>query len=149
MVDIGMRRYVLKQSLFQRPSCWMSHRGRPAAAAVVAAPIRNECVEIGARLVEGSAKLRIVVSLRLVRNVPSKYVNNGPVLLRWCANNCFKATIGHNALCVGARRIIHPFRKGSVFDDFIFISAWSLTMQSLVGEELDHARTRSKLLNDS
>ena len=79
----------------------MSHRGRPAAAAVVAAPIRNECVEIGARLVEGSAKLRIVVSLRLVRNVPSKYVNNGPVLLRWCANNCFKATIGHNELCWG------------------------------------------------
>ena len=75
-----MRRYVLKQSLFQRLSCCISHGGRLAPAAVVAAPMRKYCVEIGAPLVEGSA--RIVVSLRLVRNVPSK----GGFPLGLCAN---------------------------------------------------------------
>ena len=42
---------MLKQSLFQRPSCLINQLGVPAAAAVVTAPILNEreeypeCVE--------------------------------------------------------------------------------------------------------
>ena len=67
------------------PTAELLYRGRPA----VSAPMQNECVVIGARLVDGTTKLRIVVNLRLVRIVPSKYVNNDPVLLRWCANKFF------------------------------------------------------------
>ena len=70
MVELGICRYMRKQSLFQRPNCCISQRGNPAAAAVVAAPIRKECVDIGDELQDGKAWLRMVVSRRRVRNVP-------------------------------------------------------------------------------
>ena len=62
--------YVRKQSLFQRPSCWMSQRGNPAAAAVVAAPIRNEWLDTG--LLVGNAVFIILLSRLRVRYVPSE-----------------------------------------------------------------------------
>ena len=39
--------------------------GAPDAAAVVAAPIRNECVDIGSVIGDGNARLRSVLSLLL------------------------------------------------------------------------------------
>ena len=61
--------YTRKQSLFQRPSCWMSHRGNPAAAAVVAAPIRNECDDTGALGEDGMASFKRELRRRRVSRV--------------------------------------------------------------------------------
>ena len=43
----GILMYVSKQVLFHLPSCLINQDGTPAAAAVVAAPIQKECVDIG------------------------------------------------------------------------------------------------------
>ena len=56
----------------------MSQPGKPAAAAVDAAPIRNERLDVG---VLGNASFRMWLRRRLVRNVPSWKVNNGPVFV--------------------------------------------------------------------
>ena len=57
---------------------------------MVAAPIRNECVDIGDELQEGKAWLRMVVSR--LRNVPLEYVNNGPDFLQWHGRNFVNAS---------------------------------------------------------
>ena len=46
MVSCGTRIYWRKQSLFHLPRLLMSQRGKPMLAAVVAAPMRNECVDM-------------------------------------------------------------------------------------------------------
>ena len=61
------RVYNLKQSLFHRPSCCITCVGAPDAAAVVAAPKRNECVDIGSVIGDGNASFGSALSLRLVR----------------------------------------------------------------------------------
>ena len=78
MVSWGICIYVLKQSLFHRPSCCMSQRGNPAAAAVVAAPSLSEWLDTVCFGKCGNAIFSKSLHLFLVKYVPSANRNNGP-----------------------------------------------------------------------
>ena len=60
----------------------MSQRGKPAAAAVVAAPILNECDDIDTRCC-GFILDKTDARPCLFRNRPSCHVNRGPDLVGW------------------------------------------------------------------
>ena len=73
-----------KQSLVQRPSCWMSQRGSPAAAAVVAAPILREWDDTGDLGSLGMALFSSELRRRRVRRLLFSKVNSGPDLSGCC-----------------------------------------------------------------
>ena len=68
--------------MFQCPRAWISHLGNPAAAAVVAAPILNECDDMFV-MCGGFILFMAADRFDLVRNRPSCQRNRGPLLF-WC-----------------------------------------------------------------
>ena len=116
--------YVRKQSLDHRPICWISQRGSPAAAAVVAAPMRNECVDVLPSFPGGRACRSKLFSRRAVRNVPSWYVNSGPCL-RCSDSNRTRAVTGQRGDWFDVKRMMQPCLKGSDFELLMLIAAVS------------------------
>ena len=111
--------YVRKHSLLHRPNCWMSHRGNPAAAAVVAAPILSECDDTGDPGSEEMASLKMEFRRRRVSSEPSVNVKSGPVLC-WCMLMCaIRFLTGQMSALEGDRRMVHPSLKGWVFEALI------------------------------
>ncbi len=75
------RTYDLNALLLQRPRCWVAWSGKPAAEAVVAAPIRRLWLEYceGSSPAARSAALRVDVTRLYDKNEPSGNVKRGAV----------------------------------------------------------------------
>ena len=87
----------------------------------MAAPIRKECDEIGLLGFEGMADLRRVLRRRCVSRVWSVYVNNGPDFTGCWFMYATRLVTGHTSALEGARHMLQPSRKGSVFEDLIWM----------------------------
>ena len=99
----------------------MSQLGSPAAAAVEAAPMRNECEEnlFVLRWRGESQDFMKKFSLLRVRNVPLSNLNKGPgEFPQHCRKNHI-ADRAHMGVFVGAITSTRPCRKGSTFDVLI------------------------------
>lgn len=87
MVDIaansslGIRMYLLNESLFHRPRDWIVESATPLAAATLAAPIRNECPEKREASIPAaeSVDLSHDTSALLDSGDPSSCMKSGPV----------------------------------------------------------------------
>ena len=78
-----MRRYSWYALLHQKPIVWIRWSGKPAVAAVVAAPIQKlwlQYVKMSAPAKESMHFFTLVTS-RQVRNLSSAKVKRGPVCL--------------------------------------------------------------------
>lgn len=96
----------------------MSHLGYPAAAAVVAAPIRNEWDDMD-ETCWGFTLFRMEAKPALVRYLPSCQVNNGPVRKGCIDMNLHRAWTGQRGELFVYRYIVVPCLKGSVLDAFM------------------------------
>lgn len=110
-----------------------------ADAAVVAAPILKEWLDIGVLILDGRADFSIVFSLRCVRYDPSSYVNSGPSLVGCKIKYSDNAFTGHRLLYVGVKQMEQPYLKGSVFELFISnVHFWILLTWASVNKRVDN-----------
>ena len=114
MVVLESLIYLRKQSLDQRPMLCIRYFGYPIAAAVDAAPMRNEWEEMLAAPLDMS--LRILFMSDLVKKEPLLKQKRGPDLVGCIAVNDIIACTGQRMVPLAAMRIVTPCLNGSVFD---------------------------------
>ena len=121
MAWFEMRMYLLKQSLDHLPRLMVYHLGQPIAAAVVAAPILRECeVVLASPWVTSESNL--FISFR-VRNLLFLKAKRGPLFGGLTAKYLRRADMGHSDESFAARRMVVPWRNGSVLDALMFTLA--------------------------
>ena len=99
---------------------WICHSGRPTAAAVVAAPMRNEWLAkvVGSAPVDLSRVRRCEVRAVRVRKDPSWNWKRGVDRRTTAELRYFlSAATGQVEVCVAPTVTVQPFRKGSVLED--------------------------------
>ena len=101
----------------------MSQRGYPAAAAVDAAPMRKEWVDMLV-MWAGFILSKAAAMPDLVRKRPSFQTNNGPDLEMCWAINFFRAWTGQRAVLLACSDMDTPALNGSVFDALMWIVTW-------------------------
>ena len=96
------------------------------AAAVEAAPMRREWVEMLAR--PFVVELRVSFMSLRVKYLPLWKAKSGPWPDGCRDRNVCKARMGHSIVLLAATRTQTPSRKGSVLDALMQILAWSALM---------------------
>ncbi len=91
---LGVLMYLLKESLLHLPNIWITASLRPFDAAVVAAPMRNECPAYS------RACLTVSTSLSLVKGILLSSLNGGPSSIPLTSKYWSIATTGQREFLV-------------------------------------------------